>query len=127
MIFFKNLIPGIVVLIISLCQGQFDYGHIEVFYGAMLGIASAGLGMAVFSMSMRDLSSSLATSFYCLNPFVGGILCIIIFKETSLSWNFFVAGGLMLAGAGFAFFDAFHQSKKESAEPPEDGSSAPVR
>jgi len=110
---FKCLIPGIILLIISLATGQYNLNIAFMGYSLIGGFFSFGVSVFFYTLAVRKLSASLGTTIFSINPFFAAILSIIIFKDIP-EWNFYVSLTLLVIGEAFAAYDNYINSKKEA-------------
>lgn len=114
--FFKCLVPGIILLIVSFGLNQATVAWDFAGYSLLDGFFAYGISVALMTLALRKLSASVGTAVYATNPFLGAILSLIFYPHFP-EWNFYVALVILLLGEVMVTLDAFHTEKaaKEKA------------
>lgn len=85
-----------------------DIGSITL--ALLLGFLSYGLSVFFYVEAQHELGAAKTSCYYAFNPFLGGILSLIILKE-SLSCRFALCFLLMAGGIALVGLDRFEEGK----------------
>lgn len=77
----------------------------------LLGFVAYGLSITFYVMAQKSLGASKTSAYYAAAPFVGTFLSAVILKE-SLSAQYFLALGVMLAGSALVVYDTLKGESK---------------
>lgn len=77
----------------------------------LLGFVAYGLSITFYVMAQKSLGASKTSAYYAAAPFVGTFLSAVILKE-SLSAQYFMALGVMLAGSALVVYDTLKGESK---------------
>lgn len=67
------------------------------FSALLLGFISYGLSIFFYVYAQRFLGAAKTSAYYAINPFIGVILALLIFKEVP-NFTFWIALAIMAAG-----------------------------
>jgi drug/metabolite transporter (DMT)-like permease len=110
----KCLVPGVVLLILSLAIGE-RFGNMAMIgYSLLDGAIAYGFSVVLLAYGFKKLSAAAGTTIYAANPFIGAILSLCFFPSVP-AWSFYVALALLLIGEAFVAVDAFLEEKREVA------------
>ena len=104
----KGLCCGIGSIVIGLIVGEQFPLSIYLLYALLLGFVAYGLSIFFYIKAQAKLGAAKTSAFYAVNPFIGVILSLIIFKEIP-TWNFYIALAIMLAGAVLIIIDTLER------------------
>ena len=104
----KGLCCGISSIVIALIIGESFPVWRFFIYALLLGFVAYGLSIFFYIKAQNKLGAAKTSAFYAVNPFIGAVLSLIIFKDT-LVWNFYVALGIMLIGTAFIIIDTIER------------------
>lgn len=104
----KGLCCGIGSIVIGLIVGEKFSISIYLLYALLLGFVAYGLSIFFYIKAQAKLGAAKTSAFYAVNPFIGVILSLIIFKEIP-TWNFYIALAIMLAGAVLIIIDTLER------------------
>ncbi len=109
---FKCLVPGVILVLISVITGNYKLNWPYIGYGLLGGFFSFGVSIAFYAFALRKLSAAMGTTVFSSNPFFASIISLIVFQNVP-KWNFYVSLLLLLIGEGFAAYDNFVNEKIE--------------
>lgn len=95
----KGIFSGLGSLIISIIINEFTINYYLIF-ALILGFFSYGLSITTYIYAQRYLGASKTSAFYAINPFIGALLSLIIFKEIP-NLNFVIALIIMMIATLF--------------------------
>ena len=95
----KGIFSGLGSLIISIIINEFTLNYYLIF-ALILGFFSYGLSITTYIYAQRHLGASKTSAFYAVNPFIGSILSLIIFKDMP-NFNFVIALVIMMIATIF--------------------------
>ena len=95
----KGIFSGLGSLIISIIINEFTLNYYLIF-ALILGFFSYGLSITTYIYAQRHLGASKTSAFYAVNPFIGTLLSLIIFKDMP-NFNFVIALVIMMIATIF--------------------------
>jgi drug/metabolite transporter (DMT)-like permease len=95
----KGIFSGLGSLIISIIINEFTLNYYLIF-ALILGFFSYGLSITTYIYAQRHLGASKTSAFYAVNPFIGTLLSLIIFKDMP-NFNFVIALVIMMVATIF--------------------------
>lgn len=95
----KGIFSGLGSLIISIIINEFTLNYYLIF-AIILGFFSYGLSITTYIYAQRHLGASKTSAFYAVNPFIGTLLSLIIFKDMP-NFNFVIALVIMMIATIF--------------------------
>ena len=107
----KGLACGATSIIIALIIGERFPNWMYLLFAIALGFVAYGLSIFLYVKAQSKLGASRTSAFYAINPFVAVVLSLIIFREI-LSWNFYLALGIMLLGSVVIVIDTIEKIHK---------------
>ena len=93
----KSLAAGSVSLVLALLAGESLPTGLAFLYALLLGVLSYGTSIVLLVRSMRDLGAARASGIFCVAPFVGTFLSLLVFRE-SPGLLFYLSVPVMLLG-----------------------------
>lgn len=90
----KGLVAGIVNIILASASGATLPKSGAVFAVAIVGFLGYGVSLVLFVLALRHLGTARTSAYFCLAPFGGAILAIVMLGNP-LSVQLIVAGNLM--------------------------------
>lgn len=100
----KGLFSGLGSFLIAMLLGEKFPDVKYVFVSMLLGFVAYGLSIFLYIRAQRDLGAAKTSAYYAVAPFVGAALAFAVNGE-SLTWSYFVALVIMIAGSVFVVFD----------------------
>ena len=98
----KGIGSGTTALLIAvLMRNPFPHTLLPVVLALLLGFVAYGLSIFCYVKAQRFLGAARTSAYYAAAPFLGVLLSLAILKEIP-SWNFAVAGALMIWGVVLA-------------------------
>lgn len=90
----KGLVAGIVNLFLAAANGATLPSKITVFAVASIGFIGYGVSLILFVLALRHLGAARTSAYFCLAPFGGAILAVLMSGEPP-SLQLIIAGSLM--------------------------------
>lgn len=112
----KGIFSGLGSVVIGLCIGERITVPWSVF--AVLGVGFVAYGLSIFCYvyAQRFLGAARTSAYYAISPFIGAVLSLIIFRD-SLTYPYFIALAVMMAGAWLCASDEpLFKRKKQSMD-----------
>lgn len=100
----KGVFSGLGSLLIALAVGQRPGRLGWIFLTMLLGFVAYGLSIYFYVYAQRTLGAAKTSTYYAAAPFFGVLLSLLIFRQLP-NWSFFLALGIMAAGAWLAAKD----------------------
>lgn len=97
-VFLKGIFSGLGSLVIALLKRETIPGSIYIAAALLLGFVAYGLSIFLYVRAQNVLGAAKTSAYYAVNPFVGTFLSFLILRE-QLSWVYFVALSVMVAGS----------------------------
>lgn len=97
-VFLKGIFSGLGSLVIALLKRETIPGFIYIAAALLLGFVAYGLSIFLYVRAQNVLGAAKTSAYYAVNPFVGTFLSFLILRE-QLSWVYFVALSVMVAGS----------------------------
>ena len=100
----KGVFSGLGALVIAFVKGERlpAIGYIAA--ALLLGFVAYGLSIFLYVRAQNVLGAAKTSAYYAVAPFVGALLSFLILRE-KLTWMYFAALGVMIAGSGFVVID----------------------
>ena len=93
----KGLVAGTVNVGLALLTGQALPSANAIGLALVLGFLGYGVSLVLFVLALRHLGTARASAYFCVAPFVGAVLAVILTND-AVSWQLGAAGLLMAAG-----------------------------
>ncbi len=93
----KGGVAGGALLLFSMVIGASPPMGAQVIGSLVLGALSYGASLVFFVLALQSLGASRTGVFYCLGPFVGAVVSVVVLQEL-LGWTVFPALVLMIVG-----------------------------
>lgn len=107
----KGIFSGFGSVIIAFLVGE-RLPDVKLIGAALLlGFVAYGLSITFYVMAQKSLGAAKTSAYYAVAPFVGTFLSAVILKE-SLSGQYFLALGVMLAGSALVVYDTLKGEAK---------------
>jgi drug/metabolite transporter (DMT)-like permease len=90
----KGLVAGIVNLTLALAKGAILPTTGTVLAAGVVGFLGYGVSLVLFVVALRHLGSARTSAYFCLAPFGGAVLAVVMLGEL-LSTQLIIAGVLM--------------------------------
>jgi drug/metabolite transporter (DMT)-like permease len=103
-VFVKGIGSGIGAMLVAFIAGAFTPNVAYFLLALILGFVSYGLSIYLYIRAQRELGAARTSAYYAYAPFVGVFLSFVLFKE-SLSFTFWIALVVMLAGTWLIAFE----------------------
>ena len=110
----KGLVAGSSNLIIAVIAGATWPGLTPVLAAAVLGFLSYGASLTLFVIALRQLGSARTGAYFCVAPFFGTLLALILLHEP-VTWVLLVGGTLMAVGVALHMTE--HHAHEHTHEP----------
>ncbi len=100
----KGIFSGGGSFVIALIIGERlpDFKYIA--FAMLLGFVAYGLSIFMYVRAQRNLGAAKTSAYYAVAPFVGAFLSFVLIGE-SLTWSYFAALLIMIAGTIFVVMD----------------------
>ncbi|MBE6602611.1 MAG: DMT family transporter [Ruminococcaceae bacterium] len=108
----KGIFSGLGSVIIGLCIGERITVPWSVFAVLGVGFVAYGLSIFFYVYAQRLLGAARTSAYYAIAPFIGTLLSLMIFRNLP-HYTYFVALGLMVAGAWLCSSDESIFKKKD--------------
>ncbi|MBQ7599239.1 MAG: DMT family transporter [Clostridia bacterium] len=105
----KGLFSGLGSLIIALIKKETLPGFAYIAAAMLLGFVAYGLSIFLYVRAQNTLGAAKTSAYYAIAPFAGAFLSFVILRE-SLSWAYFAALAVMLAGSALVVADTLIRS-----------------
>lgn len=105
----KGIFSGLGSLVIAFIRHESipEIGYLSA--AMLLGFVAYGLSIFMYVRAQNVLGAAKTSAYYAAAPFVGAFLSFVMLDE-NLSWTFFAALAVMLAGSALVVADTlFHQ------------------
>lgn len=108
----KGIFSGFGSITVGLVMGERVTHLFSVFAVLAVGCVAYGLSIFVYVYAQRILGAARTSAYYAIAPFIGVALSLVVFRDMP-KYTFFVALGLMAAGAWLCSSDSpvFKSSK----------------
>lgn len=100
----KGVFSGLGSLAIALSLGQRVERPLWILPTLLLGFVAYGLSIFFYVYAQRTLGAAKTSTYYAAAPFIGVLLSLVMFRQLP-GWSFFLAMGIMAAGAWLAATD----------------------
>ena len=106
----KGIFSGLGVLLIAFFTKEQmpDFKYISL--ALILGFVAYGLSIFMYVRAQYILGAAKTSAYYAIAPFIGAFLSFVFLKE-KLSWIYFVALVVMLAGTALIVLDTLKQEE----------------
>jgi len=104
----KGLCCGVGSLIIAFLVGEKFPLSMNLLYALLLGFVAYGLSIFFYIKAQAKLGAAKTSAFYAINPFIGVVLSLLVFKELP-NWNFYVALAIMVIGTVLIVIDTLEK------------------
>ena len=94
----KGILSGLGALVIALIKKEAMPGAGYIAMALLLGFVAYGLSIFLYVRAQNVLGAAKTSAYYALAPFVGAFLSFVFLRE-QLSWMYFVALIVMIAGS----------------------------
>lgn len=105
----KGIFSGLGSFIIALIMGETIPSFFIILVTMLLGFVAYGLSIFFYVRAQKELGAAKTSAYYAVSPFVGALLSYIFLRE-GLSWMYFVALAIMIAGTGMVVLDTMHEA-----------------
>lgn len=93
----KGLVSGLVSLTVAYILGMDIAWNLTIVYALLLGSFSYSISLVFFINALERLGSFRAGMFFCLAPFIGALMSLVLLQEW-IGWVMFPAIMLTVAG-----------------------------
>ena len=100
----KGIFSGLGALVIALIQREPIPGIWYIGSALILGFVAYGLSIFLYVRAQNVLGAAKTSAYYAVAPFVGAFLSFVVLRE-QLSWRYFAAVVIMLAGSALVVAD----------------------
>ena len=108
-VFLKGIFSGGGSFVIALMIGETLPEPYYAFLVMLLGFVSYGLSIFLYIRAQRSLGAAKTSAYYAVAPFVGAFLSFVLIGE-KLTWVYFAALLIMMAGTVFVVIDTIARS-----------------
>lgn len=105
----KGLFSGGGSFVIALLTGEKLPAVRHILAAMVLGFVAYGLSIFLYVRAQRDLGAARTSAYYAVAPFIGALLAFLVNGE-ALTWTYFLALAVMLAGSAFVVRDTLRNS-----------------
>ncbi len=112
----KGLVAGTANLTLALWQGSTLPLAGIIAAAGIVGFLGYGVSLALFVLGLRHLGAARTGAYFCLAPFIGALLSLVLLGEP-LTLRLFAAGGLMAIGLWLHLSERHeHEHRHEALE-----------
>ena len=106
----KGIFSGLGALLIAFFTKEQMPGFKYISLALILGFVAYGLSIFMYVRAQYILGATKTSAYYAIAPFIGAFLSFVFLKE-KLSWIYFVALVVMLAGTALIVLDTLNQEE----------------